>query len=159
MNKPTVYLLCGLPGSGKSTWSEKFVGENPNTVWYKLDKEFFKKHKSSFYGDKFQEYEDEIKKEILEKVKQDIAGNKDVILDYGFWKKADREEYKRIVTDLGAESKLLYFKCEKGILLERLNKRNSQDLTHEHKIDEKMFEVFLAKFEEPCVGENFELLI
>ena len=64
-----VYLLCGLPGSGKSTWSEKFVEENQNTVWYKLDKEFFKKHKSSFYGDKFQEYENEIKKEILEKVK------------------------------------------------------------------------------------------
>lgn len=159
MNKSRIYLLCGLPGSGKSTWSEKFVKENPNTVWYKLDREFFKKHKSSFYGQKFNEYEDEIKKEILEKAKQDIADNKGVILDYGFWKKADREEYKKIVTDLGAEPKLLYFKQDNKILLERLLKRNEQDLVHEHKIDENMFSIFLTQFEEPKEDEDFQLLI
>lgn len=154
-----VYLLCGLPGSGKSTWSEKFVQENPNTVWYKLDKEFFKKHKSSFYGDKFQEYEEEVKREILEKVKMDIQTGKDVILDYGFWKKADRDEYRRIILSLGAVPKLLYFKQYNKVLLQRLQERNSKNLEHEHVINEELFNIFLTRFEEPSTDENFELYI
>ncbi len=152
-----VYLLCGLPGSGKSTWSEKFVEENPNTVWYKLDKEFFLKHKSSFYGDKFQQYEDEIKKEILKKVKVDLEKGKDVILDYGFWKKTDREEYKDIVKTLGAESILLYFKQDNQVLLERLKARNMKNLEHEHVISEELLNIFFTRFEEPK-GEG-EILV
>ena len=27
-----IYLTCGLPGSGKSTWAKKFTGQHPNTI-------------------------------------------------------------------------------------------------------------------------------
>ena len=155
--KPNVYLLCGLPGSGKSTWSEKFVSENPNTVWYKLDKEFFKKHKSSFYGEKFKVYDAEIQAEILEKVKIDLLNKRDVILDYGFWEKTDRNKYGEIILNLNAIPKLLYFKVNKEILLERLSKRNLQNLESEHKIDKDMFEIFFQKFQEPK-DEIFDII-
>jgi predicted kinase len=38
MNRPTLILLCGIPGSGKTTYSEKYIKENPNTVHLSSDK-------------------------------------------------------------------------------------------------------------------------
>jgi adenylylsulfate kinase-like enzyme len=32
MNKPKLYIMTGLSGSGKSTIAQKLAEENPNTV-------------------------------------------------------------------------------------------------------------------------------
>ena len=32
MSKPTLYIMCGLSGSGKSTIATQITNENPNTV-------------------------------------------------------------------------------------------------------------------------------
>ena len=32
MNKPTLWIMCGLNGSGKSTFATQIFNENPNTV-------------------------------------------------------------------------------------------------------------------------------
>lgn len=44
--KPVVYLLCGLPGSGKTTYAKKL--EDNNTIRFTLDEELFAE-----YGKKF----------------------------------------------------------------------------------------------------------
>lgn len=38
MNRPTLILLVGIPGSGKTTYAEKYIKENPNTVHLSSDK-------------------------------------------------------------------------------------------------------------------------
>ena len=38
MNRPTLILLVGIPGSGKTTYAEKYIAENPNTVHLSSDK-------------------------------------------------------------------------------------------------------------------------
>ena len=37
MNFPKFIMLIGLPGSGKSTWAEKYITENANTVLISSD--------------------------------------------------------------------------------------------------------------------------
>ena len=37
MNKPTLYILCGLPGSGKTTIAAQMANEDPNTVIVSMD--------------------------------------------------------------------------------------------------------------------------
>lgn len=37
MNKPTLYMLCGLPGSGKTTIAAQMANEDPNTVIVSMD--------------------------------------------------------------------------------------------------------------------------
>ena len=32
MNKPTIWIMCGLSGSGKSTIAAQIANENPNTI-------------------------------------------------------------------------------------------------------------------------------
>ena len=38
MNRPTLILLCGIPGVGKTTYAEKYIKEHPNTVRLSSDK-------------------------------------------------------------------------------------------------------------------------
>ena len=38
MNRPTLILLCGIPGSGKTTYAEKYIKENPSAVHLSSDK-------------------------------------------------------------------------------------------------------------------------
>lgn len=38
MNRPTLILLVGIPGSGKTTYAEKYIKENPGTVHLSSDK-------------------------------------------------------------------------------------------------------------------------
>ena len=38
MNRPTLILLCGIPGSGKTTYAEKYIEEHPGTVHLSSDK-------------------------------------------------------------------------------------------------------------------------
>ena len=37
MNRPTLILLCGIPGSGKTTYAEKYIEEHPGTVHLSSD--------------------------------------------------------------------------------------------------------------------------
>jgi predicted kinase len=38
MNRPSLILLVGIPGSGKTTYAEKYIKENPCTVHLSSDK-------------------------------------------------------------------------------------------------------------------------
>lgn len=38
MNRPSLILLVGIPGSGKTTFAEKYIKENPNTIHLSSDK-------------------------------------------------------------------------------------------------------------------------
>ena len=38
MTRPTLILLVGIPGSGKTTYAEKYINENPGTVHLSSDK-------------------------------------------------------------------------------------------------------------------------
>lgn len=37
MNRPTLIILCGSPGSGKTTYAEKYLSEHANTVYLSSD--------------------------------------------------------------------------------------------------------------------------
>ncbi len=38
MNRPTLIMLCGIPGSGKTTYATKYIEEHPGTVHISSDK-------------------------------------------------------------------------------------------------------------------------
>ena len=143
--KAIAYLMCGLPGSGKTTYSKEL--EKGGATRLSLDEKVFEKFGREYSN--HDERQEEAKNELREMLKEKIAAGQSVIADFGFWKKADRDAYKALVEDAGGNWKLLYFEADREILLKRLAERNVADPHNNHVIDEAMFNQFLNDFEEP----------
>lgn len=148
--KPQVYLLCGLTGSGKTTYAQKLVQSGATRL--SLDEAVFERYGS--YGidypqSRFFEYETIVKKQLEEHFVELIMSNKSVVLDYGFWKKEFRDYYKSLCNEHNAKWRLLYFKVSKNKLLERLNKRNKRTDANAIPVTESDLDDFYERFEEP----------
>ena len=143
--RPVVFLLCGLPGSGKTTYAKEL--ERSGAVRLTLDEELFARFGREYAN--HAEKQDRTRDELKNLMTESLAMGNSVILDFGFWKKADRDEYKMLIEKSGGECRLLYFKADKDTLMSRLASRNLDDSDNNHIIDESLLEKFIAEFEEP----------
>lgn len=143
-SKPVVYLLCGLPGSGKTTFAKQL--ENENAIRLTLDEELFKMFGREFPSEQYNELEAKTKEVLLRRAELLLTEGKPVILDWGFWKKKERDEITSFIQKNGGEAKLLYFKADPEVCFKRVQNR---DLSVNHEINEEMFKNFSNQFEEP----------
>ncbi|MBI5003624.1 ATP-binding protein [Candidatus Kaiserbacteria bacterium] len=149
-----VYLLCGLPGSGKTTYAKNLEKEGITRLT--LDETLFERFGRE-YTDGHKEKQKQTKDELKELVVKRVKTGQSVIVDFGFWRKAERNAYKSLIESLGGEWRLLYFKVGKDVLIERLASRNVTDPQDNHIIDEALLEKFITEFEEP-INEGEEVI-
>jgi predicted kinase len=147
---PIVYLLCGLPYSGKTTYARKL--EQDGVVRLSLDEEVFRMFGRTY--ENHEEKQEEARQSLLRQLDEYLRSGTSVVLDWGFWKKRDRDDIQRLIREAGGEPRLLYFKRD---IAELKSRANNRDMTVNHEIDEPLLDVFVAQFEEPS-GEG-EILV
>lgn len=76
----------------------------------------------------------------------------DVILDFGFWAREEREDFRRRAEQLGAGSELHFLDVPGDELLRRLAQRNAEPGLAFH-IPEAMMQPRIARFEKPDADE------
>lgn len=116
----TLHLVCGLPGSGKSTLARALERELPAL---RLTPDEWM---ARIVGDGF----DESKRAAVEAAQWDIAARAlalgvDVVLENGFWTRADRDDYRARASALGADVRLHYLDVPLEQLVRRLEARNA----------------------------------
>jgi predicted kinase len=155
---PLVYLLTGMTGSGKTTIAK--VLETAGVVRLSVDEEVFARH--GRYGTDYPEHEyfarerpvvDEIRQRMVELVR---AG-RSVVLDYGLWRRSEREDYKRLVERAGGRWRLLYLPVDRTELLHRLTERNRRRDANALTVTNTALDEFTARFEPPR-GEGEEII-
>ncbi len=158
MKNPSVYLLCGLTGSGKTTYARTL--EDQGYVRLSLDEAVYALHERDVvtYPDKFLDYEEEAKATLEQKLKELLHQGRGVALDYGFWQKTDRDRYKKLIEANGGMPKLIYFKADPEFLMKRLYERNKLTDANALTVTEPMLQDFIARFEEP-VNEGEEIIL
>ena len=77
MNKPTLYIMCGLSGSGKSTIATQIANENPNTIIVSSDA--IREELTGNYED--QEHNEEVFKIFHNRIRKNLENKKNVIAD------------------------------------------------------------------------------
>lgn len=77
MNKPTMWVLVGLSGSGKSTIATQIANENPNTIIVSSDA--IREELTGNYED--QEHNEEVFKIFHDRLRKNLENKKNVIAD------------------------------------------------------------------------------
>lgn len=78
MTKPTCYIMSGIPGCGKSTWSRKFTAEHNNIVQVSRDEIRFSLLAD---GEDYFAHEDEVIATFYAEINEALAAGHDVIAD------------------------------------------------------------------------------
>jgi predicted kinase len=154
MKKPTVHLIEGFVGSGKSTFAKKLERET-GAVRYTPDEWMTKRHGSNPPEDKFREYEMEIYADIKSAAALDLAAGRDVILDFGFWSRTARDEIRAWVTAHGGVPKLYNVTAPEDIMRARVQKRTAEMPPGALFIDDNAFDLFKTRYEPAMPDEDF----
>jgi predicted kinase len=139
--KTILHLICGLPGSGKTTLAKSIALENeairlcPDEWIIDIWGEKLETEGNSFRG-QIEQLQWKMAKEFLRR-------GFDVIIEWGTWGKDEREKIKDDARVLGAKVHFYYLNLPREILKERITKRNQSDIKYEFIIRENEMDSFL----------------
>lgn len=156
---PVVYLLIGLTGSGKTTYARR-LEEDEGVLRLSVDEEVFARN--GRYGvdypdHEYRERERPVVEDVRERLVAAVRAGRSVVFDYGLWRHAERESYKKLVEGAGGRWRLIYLKVEKAELLRRLGQRNERTDANALTVSPEALDEFYARFDEPS-GEGEEVL-
>ena len=143
-----LHLVCGLPGSGKTTFAERLAHE-ARALWLSPDEWM-----SRIVGDGY----DEVRREQVERIQWELAARLlalgvSVVLDNGFWFRDERERLRSRAESLGAEVRLHFLDVPLDELKRRVAARNRNLPEHGFSISAEDLERWSALFEPPSEEE------
>ncbi|MBE6011839.1 AAA family ATPase [Anaeropeptidivorans aminofermentans] len=155
-----VIMMCGLCGSGKTTYAlEK---EKEGYIRLSIDEEMWKvygKRGVDYPADKYDELSKQIELQLQEELVCLIKSGQNVILDFSFWNKENRNKYKKLIEELEGTVDLVYLKADIEVLRKRLQIRNqSIHVNSPYEITDDILERYYNGFQEP-LGEGEIIII
>lgn len=154
---PKAHLLHGYIASGKTTYAKKLEKET-GAIRFSVDEWMI-----NFYGqnpeqDNFEEYEDNIKRQIWQLATELTKKNIDIILDFGFWTKAERKQAAEQLENSGVDTIFYSLQCGDNDMLSRaINRTESQDKNN-LTIDENAFNILKQYFEPITADEGLKII-
>jgi predicted kinase len=156
---PLAVMMCGVAGSGKTTYAQQL--EQRGFVRLSIDEEIWATN--GRYGIDYPiEMYEQLKVDAELKLHNELVKllneKRNVVIDFSFWQRKRRNEYKKLIEDEGGEWKLIYLKVHPNDLRERLRIRSQRfDANAAFTITEEILSSFLKGFEVPS-GEG-EIII
>ena len=148
MKQGTVILLCGLPGSGKTTLAKKLAAELPAIVM-SPDQELYERGISFFDEKARADTEAEQWKQALELAQ---AGET-VVLENGFWGRSERDALRSEAHALGLRIELRVLDMPFDELWGRVDARNKKEDDKDVVLPRERLERDASQFQPPNAEE------
>ncbi len=147
---PTLYLICGLPGSGKTSMARKIEQERSAL---RLSPDEWMEPLYGANTKNFDPYRSPVEAVQWSVAERVLRLGLDVVLEYGFWSKRERLEYRLRGENAGASVKLLFLDIPFEELWRRLEARNADLPPGTLPVSRSELETWSSWFERPTSEE------
>jgi predicted kinase len=151
--------MVGLPGSGKTTVARQLETEY-SALRLTPDEWHIRLFGHDFWDgmSESDEARHASRHELIESLMWDVAARVlalgvDVILDFGFWARSERDDYRSRAEKLGADFRIHFLDVPDEVLFERLATRNSVQAHATFFIPEPKLREWIQMFEPPSADE------
>ncbi len=142
IEQPTLHLFCGLPGSGKTTLAKKIESE---TGAIRLCPDEWM---GSLGIDMFDDTtRDKLEWRLWRLAKDLLRQGQSVIVENGFWTRAERDERRKQIKDINTKIAMHYMDVPFEELLRRISIRNTQTAYDTVPLTRELMEEYAQVFE------------
>ena len=144
-----VIFMCGPAGSGKSTVARQY--EQQGMTRLSFDQEAWSRGITTMplEPDLHREIEKVLRGRLLDLVR---AGS-DVVLDFSFWSRDTRDEYRELLRPFGIVPETVYLATDRATVLERIGARAARD-GDDFAISTELAAFYFDHFEVPTAAEG-----
>jgi predicted kinase len=148
----TLFLICGLPGAGKTTLARQLEESRPA----------LRLCPDEWIGTILDNPNDMAElsrlRNPIEAIQWDVAKRAlflgvDVVLEFGFWSRQERTFFRKEAEALGAKVELRYLEVSRDELWARLARRNADLKPGLFEVTEEQLDLFSSWFEPPAPDE------
>lgn len=144
-----VIFMCGPSGSGKSTYARRL--EKQGMVRLSFDVEMWNRGISTVPLP--QDVRDEIEADLRARLLELIAARRDVVLDFSFWSRRMRDDYRRLLEPTGVVPETVYLATDRETVLDRVRARRGSD-SDDFILTEELAAQYFDHFEPPTADEG-----
>jgi predicted kinase len=145
-------LICGLPCAGKTTLAKRIERER-SALRLTPDEWIARLFGAEISTEALDAARDPVEAALWDLAARVLGLGVDVILDFGFWSRQEREEFRARAAALGARIEVHFLDVPEEILLKRLAARNAQPPPGTFAIDEARLMLWARDFEPPGADE------
>lgn len=150
-----IIAICGKICCGKSYYAMQ-IKEQENAVILSIDEvtyDLIDNEQGEFYN----VFAERVNKYLMKKAVEIVKSGCNVILDWGFWTKAERQETTKYFNQFGIDVEWHYVDIEQSRWERLIEERNAKIQNgyggSDFYVDECLMEKLLSKFEEPTRDE------
>ncbi len=158
MAKGHVKLLCGMSGSGKTTFADSLV-INHGYRKLSIDEYMWRDHGEcgiDYPADEYRERYTRSEQSLISHLTQLVKSGADVVVDMTFCHREKRDFYRDLLTRLEADWELIYFPVDFPTAWQRINQRNKeQPGPNKARVTKQMLTQFFTGFERPGEDEVY----
>jgi predicted kinase len=144
--------MCGLPCSGKTTLAKQIEREL-SALRLTPDEWITRLFGADLSLEALDAARDPVESVLWDLAERILVLGVDVVLDFGFWSRAERDDFRSRAAQLGARSELHFLDVPEEELLARLATRNTQLPPGTFRIDEARLTLWSRWFEPPTMDE------
>jgi predicted kinase len=144
-----VIFMCGPSGAGKSTYARRL--EREGMVRLSFDVEMWRRGIST--APLPQDLRDEIETDLRARLLRLVAEGADVVLDFSFWSRRMRDEYRKLLEPTGVVPETIYLATDRDTVLSRMRARRGSH-SDDFVLTEDLVTQYFDRFEPPTPDEG-----